>query len=44
MKIEGERPAYIDVLPHYFRKLDPTSLHTPLLTTPFFIHFQRKNL
>ena len=29
MKIEGERPAYLDVLPHYFRKLDPTSIHTP---------------
>ena len=27
MKIEGERPVVIDVLPHYFRKLDPTSLH-----------------
>ena len=27
MKIEGERPAYIDVLPHYYCKLDPVSLH-----------------
>lgn len=29
MKIEGERPAHIDVLPHYFLKLDPASIHTP---------------
>ena len=29
MKIEGERPVYIDVLPHYYCKLDPTSTHTP---------------
>ena len=43
MKIEGERPAYIDVLPHYFRKLDPTSIpYSTQLTTPFFIYFQRK--
>ena len=30
MKIEGERPVYIDVLPHYFRKLDPISLQSTL--------------
>ena len=29
MKIEGERLYKQDVLPHYFRKLDPTSIHTP---------------
>ena len=27
MKIEGERLYKQDVLPHYFRKLDPVSLH-----------------
>ena len=36
MKIEGERPAYIDVLPHYFRKLDPVSLH--FLYSQLYIH------
>ena len=36
MKIEGERPAYIDVLTHYFRKLDPVSLH--FLYSQLYIH------
>jgi len=27
MKIEGERPVVIDVLPHYYCQLDPVSLH-----------------
>ena len=36
MKIEGERPVVIDVLPHYFRKLDPVSLH--FLYSQLYIH------